>query len=572
MRPDYLILAAAGEGRPEASIDNLTNNVEALGTFVGAICLATVVIHLGFRIAGYGPTAPLILLPLALPALVFSSWAALAIALSVCLATLSSAAWQRQDEERGGVEAQRARERPGLRALVFERKQTQLWREQRVRDDRFALGTNRAGGVVTVPFGAHQGVRALIPGAPGSGKTVDLAVHARAYVAAGQGACVIDPKGDRDLRAQAEAIAGEFGRRFSLWAPEGPATYNPLAEGNPSEITDKALSGEEWSEPHYLRQAQRYLNIELAVLRAAGQWPPTLKALVAHLYPERLEAVCDRLSERDAARAREYLDDLSPRARAELGGVRDRLAILDESHLGRYLRPADGAPQIKLKDALARGDVVYFQLDADRFALCSQMLGAAILSDLVSVTGSAQGAPIRALVLIDEFAAIAAEQVSRLLGRSRSAGLSVILAAQAFADFSVARAGDSSESLRRQVLSHIDYLVAHRQSEPEAAELLGQMAGTKPAWSVARSHTPKPFWERSAKDIFKGDSITRRRTREFVRHPDEFKRLRTGEAIVIEPTRKGVAELISVWGPDGEGLRYPRERASLFELAQGWRW
>ncbi len=68
-------------------------------------------------------------------------------------------------------------------------------------------------------------------------------------------------------RATATCVTSSSGRPPSTgadsWSPGGSAIYNPLARGNPSEITDKALAGEEWSEPHYLRQAQRYINVEL---------------------------------------------------------------------------------------------------------------------------------------------------------------------------------------------------------------------------------------------------------------------------------------------------------------------
>jgi hypothetical protein len=501
-------------------------------------------------------------LPVALPTSLISAQHAAAVAAACVLGAVIAHRWQRDDLHRGGVEAQRARERRGLVSLSIGARDRRRWRAERVRDGRLALGETAAGAVVTVPFGSREGVRAFIPGAPGSGKTVDLAAHAGAYIAAGHAVVAVDPKGDRDLRDGLESAAVSQNRRFVEWAPDGRVSYNPLARGNPSEITDKALAGETWSEPHYLRQAQRYINLELQAMRAARKWPPSLCGLVHHMDPERLDALCDGLEGEFGERIAAYVDSLSARQRAELGGVRDRLAVLAESELGRELEPRPGFADLNLLRAIQRGDVVYFCLDADRYALASQMLGAAIVSDLVSLTGEVQGSPIKALVLIDEFAAVAADEISRLLSRSRSAGISVVLATQAFADLSIARDGDGTDSLRRQVLSHVDYVVAHRQSEPEAAELLGQMAGTKPAWSVATSANPKPFWERSLFD-FGREGQTRRRTREFVRHPDEFKRLRRGEAIVIEPAGRETAELVRVWahGPVADVSREANARS-----------
>lgn len=129
-----------------------------------------------------------------------------------------------------------------------------------------------------MPFvGSIEGVRAFIPGAPGSGKTVDLAAHARAYIAAGQGVAAIDPKGaprfamsSSELRPGTDDLSSH-GRR-------GARSPTPACSRQPTEITDKALAGEEWSEPHYLRPAQRYINVELQTMQAAGEWPPCLEA------------------------------------------------------------------------------------------------------------------------------------------------------------------------------------------------------------------------------------------------------------------------------------------------------
>ncbi len=541
------IVIAARQGEPKPlDLDAFADRSTDLALLALATMGAAALLTSAVQVSGLAWSMSLLALPVALIAFVLSPLVGAAAVAAVLLAAYIAHHWQRLDVQRGGVESQRARERRGLRSLTLGARERRRWKADRVRDGRLALGETAAGTVATVPFGSSEGVRAFIPGAPGSGKTVDLALHAGAYIGEGHGVAAIDPKGDGDLRAELERAATEHGRHFVEWSPGGSVVYNPLARGNPSEITDKALSGEEWSEPHYLRQAQRYINVELQAMKAAGEWPPSLQSVVAYMDPERLDALTGRLGDDHGDRIAAYVDSLSSRQRAELGGVRDRLAVLAESELGRQLEPREGAPQIDMLDSLTAGDVVYFQLDADRYALASQMLGAAIVSDLVALTGELQGRPVRSLVLIDEFAAVAADEIARLLSRSRSAGLSVVLATQAFADLSIARAGDGTDSLRRQVLSHVDYLVVHRQSEPEAAELLGQMAGTKAAWSFAHAVNPKPLWNRSLFDSG-STGYTRRRTREFVRHPDEFKRLRRGEAIVIEPSGREAADLVRIW-------------------------
>jgi hypothetical protein len=115
--------------------------------------------------------------------------------------------------------------------------------------------------------------------------------------------------------------------------------------------------------------------------------------------------------------------------RRGLAGARDRLSILAESDVRKWFDP-EQAPVIDLRAAVASRSVVYFSLDSDRRPLVAQMVAAALVSDLVTLGAHLQDDPIPTLVLIDEFSAVAAKQVSRLFGRARSAGISLLLATQ----------------------------------------------------------------------------------------------------------------------------------------------
>lgn len=449
-------------------------------------------------------------------------------------------AWHRHELERGGVEAQRERERLGPLSVVRTRSALRKSRLARISGERFALGQTPSGRVRTIPFGSRQGVRGMVLGSPGSGKTVTTAAIAGAYAKRGLPIVCVDPKGDPALRDWLAEAAAESGARFAEWSHEGPAIYNPLSRGDATEIADKALAGEAWSEPHYLRQAQRYLGWELRVMQEAGV-KIGLRSVAQHMEIELLDALGDRCSAETTEALRRYLESLSARQRADLGGVRDRLAILAESSLGRWLDPEQPGEQIDLSEAWRTRTVLYFRLDADRYPLASEMLGGAIVSDLVSLTGELQRRAHLGLVAIDEFAALGAREVLRVLSRSRSAGVSVLLATQGLADLGEAGMDSGGEAFSRRVLTQLDFTIAHRQPEPEAAALLASVAGTRPVWVTTRRVDSRIGL--AAKD----NTGTRTREREFVRHPDEFKALRTGEAIVVEPASAREAEVVRVW-------------------------
>ena len=114
--------------------------------------------------------------------------------------------------------------------------------------------------------------------------------------------------------------------------------------------------------------------------------------------------------------------------------------------------------------------------------------------------------------------------VARLFARARSAGVSLVLGAQELADLRGA-----GEGVREQVLANVATVIAHRQSVPESAELIADMAGTKPAWM-----TTEQTEEAVLASGLSGRG-TRRRGYEYEIHPGHIKRLPTGWAAVLTP-------------------------------------
>ncbi|HTA35172.1 MAG TPA: type IV secretion system DNA-binding domain-containing protein, partial [Solirubrobacteraceae bacterium] len=299
------------------------------------------------------------------------------------------------------------------------------------RDGRLVLGTNRTGALVSIPFGgARGGSHTLLVGATGSGKTVTETWMAVRAIRHGMGAVVVDPKGDPAMHDAVARAAAEVGRELIDWTPSGPIVYNPLARGSETEIADKLLGGERFTEPHYLRQSQRFIGHVVRALRGCGR-EVSLRAVVEALDATRLELLSRELSEHQAEATQRYLDSLTPRQLTDLAGVRDRLAILVESDVGCWLDPESAQrPALDLLAAIRRRSIVYFGLAADSRPLLTQMLGAAIVQDLTTAVAALQTAPTPTVVVIDEFSSLSAEHVIRLFARSRSAGISLVLGTQ----------------------------------------------------------------------------------------------------------------------------------------------
>jgi type IV secretory pathway TraG/TraD family ATPase VirD4 len=104
------------------------------------------------------------------------------------------------------------------------------------------------------------------------------------------------------------------------------------------------------------------------------------------------------------------------------------------------------------------------------------------VQDLQTTVAALQGRPVPTLVVIDEFSAIVPEQVIRLFGRARSAGVSVLLSSQEISDLRL----PGRQQLLEQVVGNLSVLIAHRQVVPDSAELIASMAGTRGAWRTSR--------------------------------------------------------------------------------------
>jgi len=340
------------------------------------------------------------------------------------------------------------------------------------------LGRDEEGHAVRVPFSSGLAAHTLVLGATGSGKTVTQTLMAERAIADGRAVVVVDPKGDAEMRSRLAGAAARAGRPFLEWTPSGPCSYNPYARGGETEIADRLLAGERFTEPHYLRQAQRYLGHAIRALRGCGR-EVSLGAIVELLDPSALELVLRKADQREAAAGHAYLDSLTPRQLRDLSGVRDRLAVLAESDVGRWLGASHDS--IDLLESCRAGAVVCFELEADSRPLAAEMLGAAIVADLQSVVAALQSSPAPTLVVIDEFSALGARHVTALFGRARSAGVSLLLGTQELADLRV----PGSERVLEQVLGNVALLLAHRQVVPASAELIGRVAGTRGTWRVS---------------------------------------------------------------------------------------
>jgi type IV secretory pathway TraG/TraD family ATPase VirD4 len=430
-----------------------------------------------------------------------------------------------------------------IRRAVRRRRAAQQPRQGEV----IALGSDAEGRRVLLSdrqLSAH----ALILGASGAGKSTTLLKLLTEHVRMGRPVVAIDMKGSPAFARSLAEAAATAGRPFALWTPDGPATWNPLAHGNATELKDKLIATERFTEPHYQRAAERYLQTVLQALEyAESRAAPTLEQVVEMMDPRRLPGLLRRAPRPFAERVQDYLAGLPPDQLSAIRGLATRLAIITEAHTGTFLGPSvDGSEAIDVRTALAGEQVVAFSLNSSRYGKLSAQIGALAIQDLVAAAGHRLTQAPRggqAVIGIDEFSALDSDNIISLLARCRESGVSVLLSTQELADLD-----RSARGLRDQVLGSTAVKIAHRQEVPASARTIAQMAGTESVWEDSVQTTRHPLL--GLRETARG---TRRAAERFRVHPDEISSLPPGEAVLISKLPGRSVRTVRVSPPQRDG-------------------
>jgi conjugal transfer pilus assembly protein TraD len=415
---------------------------------------------------------------------------------------------------------------------------------------RIAAGERQAGRAVVLgerDLGAHG----LILGATGAGKSTSLLRILGERVRAGAPVVALDLKGspafERALREACQAA----GRPLRVWRPGGPEQWNPLAHGDPSELKDKLIGAERFTEPHYQRLAERYLQLAFGVLAARGGGPPTLDSVLEVLEPRRLALAAAELPAGQAARIADYVATLGPDGTSAVRGLATRLALLAESGAGRSL---GGDPRgIDLRGTLDGHEVVLFSLNSSTLGGLAAQLGTLAVQDLTTASGhrlEAGGGPL-ATVAIDEFSGLAGGHVLRLLARGRESGIGLLLATQEFADLDRVAPGFAA-----QVSGNTPLKIIHRQDEPVSARRASELTGAERVWEETHAMGVGAFSRGRSRG-------TRRLVERPLVHPDRIASLPVGDAVVITKVPGRQVRITAVDGQAPSAARGDRTRGDL---------
>ncbi|MFK0009895.1 type IV secretory system conjugative DNA transfer family protein [Paenarthrobacter sp. NPDC090520] len=414
--------------------------------------------------------------------------------------------------------------------------------------------------------------QSYIEGPSGFGKTRILIELMRGLIeapAAQQfkiGMAFITMKPDPEITEAARAVAELAGRKLYIVTEDGRRdgegqAYNPLRHGTAEQIRNRVIEAERksadggFSEAHYARGGSRFaLIVAKAMMQLAHpvDGPPrtymrggkkfTWKQDYAHFaYLMNLRVLQEHSNHLDAdlqwqitEYAKEAAEDKDVLKFAS--GMRNRLADVAEGAAGNVLMETDEG--LDLRQVIEAGDMVLFNLDAMQDAQAARYVANLALQDLTSAIGelgsqvwhkenqNIRGKQNRMFwIPVDEFSALGGSLVADLYARARSNGFAVTLSTQD-------QAALIKAEMFEDVNTNANVKILFNQ-ERNAEDHANNIGTAKTMIETFQMFEEKDLLGTTAHasgqgNIREGDT--------YVIHPNEFKQLQPGEAIILTKT------------------------------------
>ncbi len=412
---------------------------------------------------------------------------------------------------------------------------------------RVPIGIDLRDGQIITLDQLRRTAHVLTLGATRQGKTtlmVGMILHAIRH---GQPCIIVDPKAEDStlemVRRLGRALDPTFDERFlvfSMSKPEKSASYNPLKHGNANQLKDRILEALNWSEQYYQSVAGSFLTILISCtehLKIRLTLDFVAKATIrAEVRAEIQKRLVERAKAGDA-RAGELMEVFSALMKKmkpeDLVGLQAQLSILNNPTIGHLMSFKTATREIDLREALAKNQIIYFQLDTLGNADTARRLGRMLLEDLKGLTSFVYNTtPDESQrkflpVFIDEFGAFASREFIELLKQAGGAKIALHLFSQGLEDLDVV-----SKEFGRQSSANQATKIILRLDDRTTVEAVCSMAGTVDVEEASYQVRGSLFPTRT------GMSNVRETKQMRVEH-DAIKNLGVGQAVLIEksPTR-----------------------------------
>lgn len=393
--------------------------------------------------------------------------------------------------------------------------------------DGTVFGVNQQTGNPVILTNHDANLHTLAIGTTGSGKTTALINFVESAIQKRWPLFYVDGKGDLALAKSIENYAQSQNAPFYCFSMIGDSVkYNPISFGGFTSKKDRIVELREWSEDHYRKLAEGYLQTVFKILERSNV-NVNLCTLSRYLEPPELYQLAREINNHDLKREIDGLE----KKRCDIESLVAEIQNIANSEIG-HLFDCNDDNALTLEKALSENSVVYFCLQPLAFPAYASTLGKLIINDLKSLIASQLKNQVRKNIfaIFDEFSVFAGDQIINLINQGRGAGVHAILATQSLSD--IERKG--GKALLGQVLNNTNNYIIQRQNFPSDAEILSNIIGTHDQFVVTS--------QIATKGSTGAGSI--RETKEFIIHPDKIKRLARGEAIFVNKQNFAVQKMM----------------------------
>jgi hypothetical protein len=360
-----------------------------------------------------------------------------------------------------------------------------------------------------------------ILGSTGSGKTrYVIFPMMQQDIELGHGVIFIDAKGSLENAKAVYKMVCDFGGQedflfFSLTHPELSNTYNPLQNGNYTQLKDKIAGAIEWSEPFYQRVCEEGLQILLKEFSNSGEIVTLPKLYQALKKPP--------------VRFKDFYDFVE-RNKKHTATLQSEIGLLVDAPFSRLFDTTK--PEINLLDVYLNRRIVYFSLDTQTYQSTAMRLGKMITQDLNTLSGIVETRFDEKdkqvlCVWIDEFQSFGTKAFINALARGRSSKFWISVAHQSIGDL---KAIDPAFS--QQVIDNTNTKIFLRLQDSESAQVFADSLGTQ----KTIEYTKQVHFEGEVPQNIMGSQKV---VDEYKIHPTEIKELQVGQAVFKSPGQWG---------------------------------
>ena len=365
----------------------------------------------------------------------------------------------------------------------------------------------------------------FICGTTGSGKTVALSNFMNQAFSKNYPALIVDGKGDIGDNSILD-IMNTFQKKskrktyiINLTDPTRSSKYNPFQNANASVVKDMMINLSDWSEQHYKVNTERYLQRVIQLMELQGI-PFSFGMILKYIPVDQFITLSMELSKQGIITKEYHLENisLSKISGPIAEGAEARFSLLAESSLGTIFDD-DG---VDIYSALKENAIIVFILNPLLYPETSVLMGRLILIDSKKAVSHLFTENKRTFFILDELNSYVSSVLIDLVNKSRSAGVTCILAVQ-----SLSALEKKEESFKQEIIENCNNYIILRQNSSDNAEEWANIVGTRKSIDTTYQIGDK---EGRSRPTGMG---TMKFTREYIFHPDTIKYLRRGEAIFV---------------------------------------